>query len=289
MEQISQPKILRGLIVHDAIRQKLMQEVKGFFSSYLSSPKLVIIQVGEREDSNVYIKQKIKFGELIGVSVVHKKLGKEVTEEDLRREIQTHNTDKSVSGIIVQLPLPAHINRAVIESIAQEKDVDCLTEYHQKKLEEGDEFSAPATARAVLALIEYYKVPLQDTHVVVIGRSALVGKPTATLLKLHGAKVSVIHRQTEDPKAISRTADVLVVACGVPQFVTGEWIDPGKKTVVIDIGIHRIEAGLVGDVEKLSVYPLVSAISPVPGGVGPLTVASLFEQVVRMYRSANML
>ncbi len=285
MEEISQPRILSGLTVRDVMRAKLAEEVRSLHDNFRLPPKLVIIQIGERDDSNVYIQQKIKFGESIGVFVLHRKLGEEVTKEELGREIEMHNADQSVSGIILQLPLPTHIDRTVIECIIPDKDVDCLTLYHQKKLEEGDEYSAPATARAVLALLEYYTIALRDKEVVVIGRSALVGKPTAELLRLRGAKVLVIHRQTEDPKVLSRRADVLVVACGVPEFVTGDWIDNAKGTVVIDVGIHRVDGALVGDVDKASVYPLVSAISPVPGGVGPLTVACLFEQVVKMYQN----
>lgn len=285
MEQTSQPKILSGLVVRDALRETLADEVRQFSVA----PKLVIIQVGDREDSNVYIKQKVKFGESIGALVLHKNLDEEITEDKLKKEIEIYNTDNSVSGIIVQLPLPLHIDRMVIEFIAPEKDVDCLTTYHQNKLALGDEYSAPATARAILTLLTYYAIPIQGKSVVIIGRSALVGAPSLELLKLHGAKVSVVHRQTENPKEISRTADILVVACGVPQLVTAEWIDPDRKTVVIDVGIHRTEVGLVGDVDFASVSPLVSAISPVPGGVGPLTVACLFEQLVHMHRNRDML
>lgn len=281
MEQISQPKILSGIVVREAMREKLTSGV----SQSSVAPKLVIIQVGEREDSNVYIKQKIKFGESIGVIVAHVQKSETTTLEELKKEIEIHNGDESVSGIIVQLPLPPHINRSIIEDISPEKDVDCLTSYHQKKLKEGNEQSAPATAHAVLKLLTYYKIPMKDKRAVVIGRSELVGEPTAELLKLHGAKVSVIHRQTENPKSIAQTADILVVAAGMLGLVTGEWINPALQTVVIDVGIHRTEAGLSGDVDFNSVSPLVSAISPVPGGVGPLTVVCLFEQVVRMHQN----
>lgn len=282
MEQNPQPLILNGITVRDTIRQRLALEVK----SFSVSPKLVIIQVGEREDSSVYIKQKIKFGESVGVEVVHILKSETVTLEELKKEIEMHNVYDSVSGIIVQLPLPPHLKPEILEYIAPGKDVDCLTSFHQKKLQEGDEFSAPATARAILALVQHYNMPIKNKHVVVVGRSVLVGKPTAELFRLHGANVSVIHRQTEDPKSIAQEADILVVAAGVPGLVTKEWVNPTGESIIIDVGIHRTETGLVGDVDFASVSPLVSAISPVPGGVGPLTVACLFEQVVRMYRAS---
>lgn len=284
MEQTSRPKILSGLVVRDALRETLKETV----SAFSVAPKLVIIQVGEREDSNVYIKQKIKFGESIGVEVVYVQINETTCEEELKKEIEIHNIDASVSGIIVQLPLPVHISRDAIEHIIPSKDADCLTEYHQKKLKEGDLHSAPATASAVLKLLTHYDIPIKNKQAVVIGRSKLVGEPVVELLRLHGAYVSVIHRQTQDPKVLSRMADILVVAAGQPHLVTSEWVNPNGQMVVVDVGIHRTENGLVGDVDCESVASLVSALSPVPGGVGPLTVACLFEQVVRMHQKSTM-
>ncbi|MCX6703249.1 MAG: bifunctional 5,10-methylenetetrahydrofolate dehydrogenase/5,10-methenyltetrahydrofolate cyclohydrolase [Candidatus Zambryskibacteria bacterium] len=276
MEEISHPRILSGLVVRDAIREKLASQV----STFLTPPTLMIIQVGDREDSNTYIREKINFGASIGMEVKVKKLKETITEAELEEEIHVHNTDTSVTGIIVQLPLPVHISKHILEHIKPLKDVDCLTAYHEERLKNGDVRSAPATARAIRTLLEYYTIPVASRHIVIVGRSRLVGGPTATLLRLSGAKVSVIHRQTENPKAISQSADVLVVACGVPQLITEEWINPSLHTVVVDVGIHRTETGLVGDVDFDRVKGSVSAISPVPGGVGPLTVASLFEHLV---------
>ena len=270
------PRILSGIVVRDRMRAELTIRVS-------ISPhhiRLVIIQVGTREDSSVYIKQKINFGASIGVDVIHVSLPEDCSEENVRSEIEKYNADREISGIIVQLPLPSHISPSVIDSLSPEKDVDCLSTYHRERLAQGDISSASATARAVMKLFSYYNIPLLGRHAVVVGRSALVGAPTALLLQSAGAKVSVIHRQTKLPQQISRTADVLVVACGVPQLVDSTWIDPRQGTVVIDVGIHRTETGLVGDVNVLSVQSCVSALSPVPGGVGPLTVACLFERLV---------
>lgn len=280
MEKISQTQILSGIIVRNEIRQRLAKKV----SALSLNPKLVIIQVGEREDSTVYITQKKKFGESIGVFVEHKKFVDSMSEAELIEEIEKCNTDTTVTAVIVQLPLPAHIPTSVLEQISPQKDVDCLTEFHRKKLSEGDEYSAPATARAVVALLMYYHVDLDGVRATIVGRSALVGDPVAHLLRIRGAHVFVVHRGTENPRELTRTAQVLVVACGVPKLIDSSWIDPNKKTVVIDVGIHRTANGLVGDVDFPSVEPLVSAISPVPGGVGPVTVACLFEHLVYMYQ-----
>lgn len=276
MEKITQPRILSGLAPREALRETLLQKINA--CSFV--PKLVIVQVGDREDSNVYIKQKIDFGQSIGVEVVHKKYKGTIIQEELQKEIESFNADNSVTAIIVQLPLPAHISTNVLECIDSQKDVDCLTEYHQEQLAKGAMYSSPATAKAVLTLLGYYGVPVVGQHAVVVGRSVLAGGPIARLLKISGAKVSVIHRETEHPQEISRTADILVVACGVPELVTHEWVDPARKTVVIDVGIHRIGTKIVGDVKRVGISPYITALSPVPGGVGLLTVACLFEQVV---------
>lgn len=285
MEQTTQPKILSGLVVRDALRETLKETV----SAFSVAPKLVIIQVGEREDSNVYIKQKIKFGESIGVEVVHKKFLATIQKDELQKEIQLCNEDASVTAVVVQLPLPEHIDQNIIECIVPEKDVDCLTKYHKTQLLKGGMYSSPATAQAVLTLLKYYQIPVADKHVVVVGRSILAGGPIAELLQIEGAKISVIHRQTEHPKILSQQGDILVVAAGQPHLVTSEWVNPNGKMVVVDVGIHRTENGLVGDVDFESVAPQVPAISPVPGGVGPLTVACLFEQVVRMHQKHTMI
>lgn len=279
METNSQPHILKGIAPREALREKLALQVRAFSVA----PKLVIIQVGDREDSNIYIKQKIDFGESIGVDVVHKKFSDTINRDELQKEIESVNTDDSVTAMIVQLPLPSHIPTDVLECIESKKDVDCLTEYHRAELAKGAMYSSPATAKAVLTLLTYYNVPIVGTHAVVVGRSVLAGGPIAELLKISGARVSVIHRETKDPEVISRTADILVVACGVPALVTETWINPDKHTVVVDVGIHRTERGVVGDVDVLSVSSCIQAISPVPGGVGPLTVACLFENLIHIH------
>lgn len=279
MEEHSHPRILKGIPAREAIRNKLALLVRAFSTV----PTLVIIQVGEREDSTIYIKQKIDFGRSIGVNVIHKKFPHTTHRDELEKEIRYLNQDNTVTAMIVQLPLPPHIPTDVLECIDSKKDVDCLTQYHQVQLAKGTMYSSPATAKAVLTLLTHYNIPLRGVHVVVVGRSALAGGPIAQLLKLSGAVVSVVHSKTKHPQELTRTADVLVVACGVPGLVTEAWINPDIHTVVIDVGIHRTEHGVIGDVDAVSVSPVIQAISPVPGGVGPLTVACLFEQLVYLH------
>lgn len=279
MEQQATPHILSGAVVRDVIKASLISHT----STLPTKPTLVIIQVGEREDSNIYIQQKINFGHSIGVRVIHQKLPESVTKDDVKREIERHNRDGLVTGIIVQLPLPTHIPKDVIESIEPDKDVDCLTVYHQQRLLDGDMHSAPATPRAIVKLLQQYAVDVKDVHVVVVGRSALVGAPTAKLLELLGAHVSVLHSKSVNPEKTARTADILVVACGVPKLVNASWVEFNKQMTIIDVGIHRTDDGLMGDVDIKSVKPYIYAYSPVPGGVGPVTVACLFEQLVYMH------
>ncbi|MHB1316503.1 MAG: bifunctional 5,10-methylenetetrahydrofolate dehydrogenase/5,10-methenyltetrahydrofolate cyclohydrolase [Minisyncoccota bacterium] len=285
MEKDTHPHILSGLTVRDSMKNKLIEKV----SSFSSTPKLIIIQVGGREDSNIYIKQKINFGKSIGVLVEHVKFPESIKEDQLKIEIEKYNKETDATGIIIQLPLPTHIPRTVIDYISPKKDVDRLTRYHQEQLQIGNKDSAPPTAKAILSLLLFYKIPIKDKHVVVIGRSKLVGGPTKSLLEIYGARVSVIHSKTEDPKSVTKTADVLVVACGVAHLVSKEWIDVQKNTVIIDVGIHKIEGKIIGDVDFESVSSVISAISPVPGGVGPLTVTCLFQNLLHIHEISHVI
>jgi methylenetetrahydrofolate dehydrogenase (NADP+)/methenyltetrahydrofolate cyclohydrolase len=282
MEQI--PHILSGIAPRNELREKLKTIV-----SQLTQPlTLVIIQVGSRPDSQVYIKQKILFGESIGVLVRLVQLPETVSEDELQKEIEKYNIDSTTSGIIVQLPLPQHIKPTVVDHIDSKKDVDCLGVFHREQLEKGDIQSASVTARAICYLLDYYTIPISDKKVVVVGRSALVGHTTAVLMRLRGAHVTVLHRKSEDKEKTAREADILVVAAGAPRLVTAEWINSLNPPVVVDVGIHKTDRGLVGDVDRDSVLPFVSALSPVPGGVGPLTVACLFQHLIELSTSSAL-
>ena len=281
-------KILDGRVV----RNKIAQKLKTLNSKLKTRPKLVIIQVGDLPQSNTYIRQKILFGQKIGAVVNHVKLDKNVGEQKLRTMISKLNTDPSVNGIIIQMPIPKHLDRdKIIDAIVPEKDVDGLTSTNLKLLwEDRQEGYTPATTAGILTLLRYHNIAIAGKHVVVVGRSSLVGKPTALAFLNRDATVTVCHSQTKNLKAETKKADILVVAVGKPNLITKDHVSRGQ--VVIDVGINIAEVEppqkkLVGDVDFEKVSKIVAAITPVPGGVGPMTVASLYENLLEAFTRQN--
>jgi len=285
-------QILDGKIVRDRIQNNLRTQISGL----KSKPKLVIIQLGSLAESNTYIKQKIIFGEKIGATVNHVKLKEETSETDLMSEINNHNSDSSVHGIIVQMPIPnSLIKNQIVDAINSKKDVDGQTAINLKKLIENDESGhTSATTKGILTLLDHYKIETSGKNIVVVGRSTLVGKPTALALLNKNATVTITHSKTKDLKALTQKADILIAAAGKPKLITKEHVSPDQ--VVIDVGINTSGSDLqkpesepqgkklVGDVDFENVSKIVKAISPVPGGVGPMTVASLFQNLIIAYR-----
>lgn len=279
-------KVLSGIPVRDAIAEELKEFVINRAISKLSIPHLAIVQVGDLPESSAYIRQKKIFGERIGAKVTHIQLAVDVTEKALIAKIKKLNEDVSVHGIIVQLPLPLHIDSArVIESIDSQKDIDGLTAPNVKHLITNDgKGIVPATARGVLTLCRAYNIDPKGKHIVVIGRSVLVGKPIAELFLNAGATVTVCHKQTKRLADHTQCADILIVAAGAPGLIRARHVRAGQ--VVIDVGItakvsknKNASRKLIGDVDIKSVSKIVKGLSPVPGGAGPLTVASLFENL----------
>ncbi|MEI6304435.1 MAG: bifunctional 5,10-methylenetetrahydrofolate dehydrogenase/5,10-methenyltetrahydrofolate cyclohydrolase [Candidatus Taylorbacteria bacterium] len=242
-------------------------------------PKLAIIQVGERADSTSFIRAKKLFAEKIGVDVLHKQFSEGISRRELLDHIESLNNDDSINGIIVQLPLPSSIDKfAVIEAIDPDKDVDALTSANVAKWSHGEGIM-PATARGIKELLDSYGFLLKGKNVTVVGRSDLVGKPIAAMCETAGAKVTVCHSQTADLVFGTKEADILIVATGKPGLIRVEHVNPDQ--VVIDVGISRIGTErLVGDVDFAAVSGVVRAISPVPGGVGAMTVLALFENLI---------
>ncbi|MDP3661316.1 MAG: bifunctional 5,10-methylenetetrahydrofolate dehydrogenase/5,10-methenyltetrahydrofolate cyclohydrolase [bacterium] len=284
------PLILDGRFVRDAIRKRLKKE----FISIREAPTLAIVQVGDNAASSAYIKQKMLFGESVGVRVIHKKLPADASEKDAADCMHALATNPSVSGIIVQLPLPAHLNRErILDLVPPEKDVDGLSAASRTRLAAGDARGfVPATARGVVELLSHYGISVSGKKVAVFGRSIIAGGPIAQLLSEKGAQVSVCNSQTSVTAAqkVSRASDIVVVAIGKPKFVGQEYFRDDKTQIVVDVGINRMATGaalqeevpranLVGDVDFEEVKNMVAAISPVPGGVGPMTVACLFENL----------
>lgn len=257
-------RILDGKKARDFYKNQLIERAKK------CAPGLAIIQIGENASSTVYINQKKKFGHEIGVRVEHKIFSETADQADIMSHIAPLNLRSDIHGIIIQLPVPPRFDTdKLLSYIDPRKDVDGLVQ---------NSIHTPATAKGVKALLDFYTIPARDKKVVVIGRSRLVGKPLAQLFTQEGAVVSVCHSETPNTKEISRTADILIVAIGKPHMITHEYIKPGA--VVVDVGITNIEGKVVGDVDYEDVVPTVSAITPVPGGVGPMTVLSLFDNLI---------
>lgn len=268
--------ILSGTEPADAILESLKNDVT------LLNPKLVIVQVGEDPASASYIKKKLESATKIGMRHEHLHLRENLTQSELFAHIKTLNEDDDVTGYIIQLPLPDHlasIQPQLFREIDPYKDVDGFTAYNLGKMFLAPEFEhlPPATPAGVIALLEYYKIPVQGLHAVVVGASNIVGKPLAVMLMNRGATVTVCNEFTKDLGAQTLQADIVISAVGKPGLISKDMIKEG--TVVIDIGITATPDGLKGDVAP-DVADIASSMTPVPGGVGPMTVTSLLKNCV---------
>ena len=274
--------LLDGKKARAELKLKLKERITDL--SHISNtpiiPTLALIQVGDVKESSIYVSQKILFAESVGAKVIHIKLSNEINFNDLVSEIKKHNDDSSVHGIIVQLPLPAHLDKdAVIEIINPLKDVDGLTDENQNLLVLGQPRFIPATAKGIMTLLDFYHIDVKDKKVCVLGRSKLVGSPVAKMLTILGAKVSVCHSQTDHPEEISKTADILISAIGKPHHIDISYLK--ENAVVIDVGLTHISGkGGVSDVDRKALEGHIQAITPVIGGVGPMTVLSLFDNLI---------
>ncbi len=255
-------------------------------------PTLAIIQVGNVEESNAYIRHKKSYGEKIGANVMHVVLPEDILEADLISKINELNNDSGVNGIIVQLPISKHLDKNnVIESVSPMKDVDGLHSINAGKVFRDDLSGVtPATPKGVISLLKHYNIQIEGKRALVIGKSMLVGKPVSMLLLREGATVTIAHSKTENLKDVVKESDIVVVAVGKAGLITKEMVREGQ--VIVDVGTNSVEGPktleevstrkLVGDVAFDEVKDIVYAISPVPGGAGPMTVASLFENLVEV-------
>ncbi|WAH61151.1 bifunctional methylenetetrahydrofolate dehydrogenase/methenyltetrahydrofolate cyclohydrolase FolD [Pseudomonas silvicola] len=250
-------------------------------------PALAVVLVGDDPASHVYVRNKILRAGEVGIRSVERRLPAECSEAQLLAVIAELNADPSVHGILVQLPVPAHINeQAVIHAIDPRKDVDGFHRENVGGLVQGHEVLAPCTPSGCMRLLEQTCGDLSGKHAVVIGRSNIVGKPMATLLLQAHCSVSIVHSRSVDAPALCRLADIVVAAVGKPRMIDASWLKPGA--VVIDVGINRIDTPqgprLVGDVDYDSARLVAGAITPVPGGVGPMTIAYLLKNTVEAAR-----
>ncbi len=248
---------------------------------------LAVIIVGDDPASKVYVNNKKKACEKLGITSYEYVLPESTTQEELMQTVKELNERADVNGILCQLPLPKHLDsNAVIDAIAPEKDVDCFSPTNVGLLNIGRGRLSPCTPAGIMDMLEYKNISVSGKHCVVIGRSNIVGKPMSALLLAADATVTVCHSKTQNLAEITKTADVLIAAVGRPKFVTADMVKDGA--VVIDVGIHRTESGkLCGDVDFDSVEPKASYITPVPGGVGPMTIARLMRNTVTAAKLQN--
>jgi methylenetetrahydrofolate dehydrogenase (NADP+)/methenyltetrahydrofolate cyclohydrolase len=282
--------ILDGKALAQEIRDRLALEVAQLRSETGVVPGLTVVLVGDDPASQVYVRNKQRACQAAGMKGNVVRLARETRQDELLALIDALNADSAVHGILVQLPLPRGIDeRAAIERVDPLKDVDGLHPMNAGLLAQGIPRFVPCTPLGIRALLRHYQVETRGAHAVVLGRSQLVGKPMALLLLQKGqggdATVTVCHTATNDAAAIARQADVLIVAMGRPELVKLDWIKPGA--VVVDVGIHKRPDGtLCGDVDFVGVSRVASRITPVPGGVGPMTVAMLLQNTLHATRLA---
>jgi methylenetetrahydrofolate dehydrogenase (NADP+)/methenyltetrahydrofolate cyclohydrolase len=274
------PRLLAGSPIAAQIREGLTADFAAFQKRWGYSPTLAVVLVGADAPSAVYLQQILRTCEKVGVLGRLVGIGSDVTPDAVCNEIERLNADPAVAGIIVQMPLPAHIPlRTVIDSIDPAKDIDGIHPRNAGLLSLGYDGFLPATAQAAVEILKRSGIEIAGKRVVVVGRSNVVGKPAALLLMREHGTVSILHSKTRDLGHHTRDAEILVVAAGKPGLVTGEMLSPG--VVVVDVGINVVGDKLLGDVDFESAKGVVSAITPVPGGVGPLTNALLLTHLLR--------
>ena len=272
-------RILDGKAVAARVRAEIRRDVQAFAADHDATPGLATVLVGDDPASHVYVGNKIKACEEAGIRSIHHGVGEDVSQGDLLDLVAGLNADDSVDGILVQMPLPGGLDQdPVVAAIDPAKDVDGLTATSAGLLAQGRPGMVPCTPLGVMELLSEAGVEVSGADAVVVGRSILVGRPMAALLTNASATVTVCHSRTRDLASVCRGADILIAAVGSPRMVQGDWVKPGAA--VIDVGINRTDDGLVGDVDFDPAAQLAGAITPVPGGVGPMTIAMLLRNTL---------
>ncbi len=288
---MANPHIIDGKAVAADVRATIAKKVDSLKSAHGIQPGLAVVLVGEDPASQVYVRNKGKQTTEVGMKSVEHKLSADTPEADLLALVQSLNDDKSINGILVQLPLPKHINaEKVLNAIDPAKDVDGFHPVNVGRLWIGEDALVPCTPTGSVILAKSVGKNLSGMDAVVIGRSNIVGKPTAALLLRENCSVTIAHSRTRDIAETVRKADLVVAAVGIPEFVRGDWIKPGAT--VIDVGINRIDGEngktkLVGDVNYAEASEVAGAITPVPGGVGPMTIACLLRNTLQAAQMQN--
>ncbi len=272
-------EIIDGKAFAAGLRTRIADRVAAFADTVGRAPGLAVVLVGEDPASSVYVRNKGRAVREAGMLGIEHRLSADVSQAELLALVATLNADASIDGILVQLPLPPQLDAsAVIQAIDPDKDVDGFHPVNAGRLATGLLGFVPCTPLGCLMLLKDRHQHLAGLEAVVVGRSNIVGKPMAQLLLGESCTVTIVHSRTRDAFAHVRAADIVIAAVGVPQMITGDWIKPGAT--IIDVGINRTEAGLVGDVDFASASAVAGAITPVPGGVGPMTIACLLRNTL---------
>ena len=287
-EKKSMAEIIDGKLVSNAVREKIKCEIDKIVAEGGARPGLAVILVGDNPASKVYVRNKHKACLEVGIESYEIVMDAKTTEEELVAKIDELNLDRRVNGILVQLPLPSHINeQAVISRISPAKDVDAFHHESVGGIMTGYHTFLPCTPAGIIEMLDFYNIDIAGKECVVIGRSNIVGKPMALLLLSRNGTVTVCHSRTQNLSEVTKRADILVAAIGKPQFVRADMVKPGA--VVIDVGINRTDDGrLVGDVDFEGVSQVASYITPVPGGVGPMTITMLLKNALYAAKAASL-
>lgn len=268
-----------------SLSAKIKDELKGNINSYVQTPILAVITIGDDAASEVYVKNKRKACEYVGMSFLHLDYASCVKEEVVIKKIKQLNKDKSINGIILQLPIPDNFNVSkIINTIDPSKDVDGLTNTQAGKLIQNEKCLMPCTPKGIMEILKEYKIELEGKHVVIVGRSILVGKPLMLECINKNATVTMCHSKTRDLKSYTKDADILIVAAGKKHLIDKTMIKKGS--VIIDVGINREDGKLFGDVNP-NVEEVCGYLTPVPGGVGLMTVAMLLKNTFEAYKNQN--
>ena len=277
--------IIDGKKVSSHIKDNIAAEVKMLKNKTGKTPGLAVVLVGDDPASAVYVKNKNKTCKNIGFQSFEHILPENTSEDKLLNLINELNNDDQVNGILVQLPLPSHISsKKILVSINPQKDVDGFHLENVGRLVTGNALFKPCTPAGIIKLLDEYKIEIEGKNAVIIGRSNIVGKPVSFLLLERNATVTICHSRTKDLPSITRSADILIAAIGKPNFVSLDMVK--NNAVVIDVGINRLDGKLVGDVDFASVSNQASLITPVPGGVGPMTIAMLMENTLQAFKNS---
>jgi methylenetetrahydrofolate dehydrogenase (NADP+) / methenyltetrahydrofolate cyclohydrolase len=271
--------IIDGAATSRAVRERVQREAAEFAARTGHTPGLVTILVGEDPASQVYVRSKGERSREVGMASFHESLPATASQDEVESAVARWNADERVDGILVQLPLPGDLDsKRVLELIDPAKDVDGFHPVSVGRLVANQPGLRPCTPAGVMEMLRTYEIPVQGAEAVVVGRSDIVGKPVSLLLLHQSATVTIAHSRTRDLGGVTRRADILVAAVGRPRMITADMVKPGAT--VIDVGINRTDQGLVGDVDFDTVEPVAGAITPVPGGVGPMTIAMLLSNTL---------